>query len=240
MIPLNTAAPTAAERPLLVWGAAGHARVVADIARLCSFRVVGFLDDVNPARRGETFCGAPVHVTRHCLESFREQGVQSIVIAIGAPHVRLELASFAEQSGYSFPPLIHPRATIAQDVVLAPGTVAMAGAVINPGTALRAQTVINTGATVDHDCFLAEGATICPGAHLGGGVRVGRAAWIGIGASVCDRLAIGEASVIGAGAVVTRDIPPSVVAYGVPARPVRPANAKRVPSQRTARQPLPV
>jgi UDP-N-acetylbacillosamine N-acetyltransferase len=215
----------APERPLMVWGAAGHAKVVADIARLCSLRIVGFLDDLNASRNGETFCGAKVYVERSCLERFWEQGIRSMAVAIGAPRIRLELAGWASQMGFSFPPLVHPRATVAAGVELAPGTVAMAGSVINSGTSLGTQCIINTGATVDHDCVLGDGATICPGVHLGGGVQVGRAVWVGIGACVRDHLAIGDASLIGAGAVVTKNIPPAVVAYGVPARVVRPIDA---------------
>ncbi|THV40550.1 sugar O-acetyltransferase [Glycomyces buryatensis] len=45
--------------------------------------------------------------------------------------------------------------------------------------------------------------------------------WIGGGVIVCPGVTIGENSVIGAGAVVTRDIPANVVAVGNPARVVR-------------------
>lgn len=45
--------------------------------------------------------------------------------------------------------------------------------------------------------------------------------WLGGGAIICPGVTIGANSVIGAGAVVTRDIPSGVVAVGSPARPVR-------------------
>jgi galactoside O-acetyltransferase len=45
--------------------------------------------------------------------------------------------------------------------------------------------------------------------------------WIGSNASVMPGVRVGYGSVIGAGSVVTRDIPPMTVAMGVPARPVR-------------------
>jgi acetyltransferase-like isoleucine patch superfamily enzyme len=54
---------------------------------------------------------------------------------------------------------------------------------------------------------------------------VGRGAWIGIGATIIDRVRIGEYSVVGAGAVVVSDIPAGVVAYGVPATVIREATA---------------
>lgn len=46
--------------------------------------------------------------------------------------------------------------------------------------------------------------------------------WIGSNAVVLPGVTIGYGSVIGAGSVVSRDVPPMVVAVGVPCRPVRP------------------
>jgi maltose O-acetyltransferase len=45
--------------------------------------------------------------------------------------------------------------------------------------------------------------------------------WLGAGAIVCPGVTIGENTVVGAGAVVTRDLPAGVVAYGNPARVAR-------------------
>ncbi|MGZ4276795.1 MAG: sugar O-acetyltransferase [Solirubrobacteraceae bacterium] len=45
--------------------------------------------------------------------------------------------------------------------------------------------------------------------------------WLGGGAIVCPGVSIGQDTVVGAGAVVTRDLPAGVVAAGVPARVLR-------------------
>lgn len=56
--------------------------------------------------------------------------------------------------------------------------------------------------------------------------------WIGANAVVCGGVTIGKGSVIGAGSVVTHDIPPGVVAAGVPCRPMRPVTqADRISAQ---------
>lgn len=46
-------------------------------------------------------------------------------------------------------------------------------------------------------------------------------AWIGGGAILCPGVTVGRGSVIGAGSVVTRDIPPGVIAAGNPCRVLR-------------------
>jgi maltose O-acetyltransferase len=52
-------------------------------------------------------------------------------------------------------------------------------------------------------------------------IVIGDNVWLGGGVIVCPGVTIGENSVIGAGAVVTRDIPANVVAVGNPARVIR-------------------
>lgn len=54
-----------------------------------------------------------------------------------------------------------------------------------------------------------------------GGVNVAPNAWLGANASVLGGVTIGEGSVVGAGAVVSRSIPPFSVCMGIPARVVR-------------------
>lgn len=59
------------------------------------------------------------------------------------------------------------------------------------------------------------------GREFGRPITIEDDVWLGGGAIVCPGVTIGRASVIGAGSVVTRDIPPGVVAVGNPCRPIR-------------------
>jgi UDP-N-acetylbacillosamine N-acetyltransferase len=206
------------QQPLVIWGASGHAMVVVDILRLQGiYAIVGFIDDVNPNRRGTEFCGATILGGKEQLGPLFERGVRSIVLGFGDCRKRLELTGFLEAQGFSLPVVIHPKAVVAGDVVLGPGTVIAAGAVVNPGVRIGKSVIINTASSVDHECVIGDAAHICPGAHLAGQVIVDRAAQIGIGASVIERIHISAGAIIGAGAVVVRNIPDHVVAYGVPA-----------------------
>ena len=55
-------------------------------------------------------------------------------------------------------------------------------------------------------------------------VRIGRNCWIGAGALIMPGVTIGDNVVIGAGSVVTKDIPSNVVAVGNPCRVLREVN----------------
>jgi len=209
-------------KKLVIWGASGHALVVADAARLGDeYEIAGFIDDVHPGRNGEEFRGAVILGGRERLDVLSSQGVNNLVFGFGDCRARLELAEFARRKGFRLATVIHPRAFVAADASVGCGTVILAGAIVNPATRIGENVIVNTSASVDHECLIEDGAHIGPGVHLGGRVRVGRAAWIGIGATVIDRSSIGAEAVIGAGAVVVADIPDGVLAYGIPARVIK-------------------
>lgn len=203
---------------IVVWGASGHAQVVADLILTSSeFEIVGFLDDVNTERKGEIFSGGTVLGGREKLAELKRQGVDYLVVAIGDCKVRQKLSLIAKEYGYVLPTLIHPKATIAEGVSLGAGTVVMAGAVVNSGVVVGENTILNTSCTIEHGCRIGESVHISPGVVLGGEVNVGSASWVGIGATVRDHIRIGKNTLIGGGAVVVSDIGQGIVAYGVPA-----------------------
>lgn len=207
---------------MLVWGASGHAKVIADIVRLAgALEIVGYLDDVNPHPPGAMFLGAPLYTRVGDLAILRSRGVGCLIVGFGDCAARLRLASVAREYGFSLATAVHPRAVVAEDVRIGAGTVVAGGAVVNPGTVLGENVIVNTGSVVDHDCIVEDGAHICPGTRLAGDVTVGRGAWVGIGATVIEKIRIGAGAFVGAGAVVVRDVPEKVVVAGVPARILR-------------------
>lgn len=53
------------------------------------------------------------------------------------------------------------------------------------------------------------------------GIRIGKNSWIGADVSILDGVKIGEDVIVGAGAVVTKDIPNSTIAAGIPAKIIK-------------------
>ncbi len=211
---------------LIIFGASGHARVVIDAARLAGWEVIGLIDTHHLP--GTLVDGVPVLGDDSAVHFILQRFSDAVAImGIGNTHTRSRVACTVDERApnLSFATVIHPRATVALDVTMAPGCFVAAGATINCGCRLGAHVVVNTNASVDHDVVLGDFSFIGPNAALAGGVNVGRGAFIGIGATVLPNLRIGEEAVVGAGAVVLADVPPAVTCIGNPARPIRPSRA---------------
>lgn len=203
----------------VIWGASGHARVVADIVRLMGcHEVVGFLDNIDSFRIGQPFDGGVVLGGEEQLSALRSAGVDYVALGVGDNNARLKLGDMALEAGFKLVTAVHPAATLANNAHLAEGAVLCAGSVVNPCAHVGRLAIINTRASVDHDCEIGEGVHLAPGVCVAGNVRVGRATMLGVGSVVRDGIVIGEQSVIGAGAVVVSDLPDNVTAYGVPAK----------------------
>lgn len=209
---------------ILIWGAGGHGKVVADLARALGYLVAGFVDaDQDSLGRTVEPGGAQVVLTEaEFMEVARTGGsdlpADAVALAIG--HNAIRLAKIAEIESLPLPFLVHPTAVVSPSVRIGRGTVVMPHAVINAGATICEGVIVNTGAIIEHDCMVEDGAHISPRAVLAGGAKVGSGSWIGAGATVIQGVSIGSDVIVGAGAVVISDIPDGMKVVGVPARPV--------------------
>jgi len=205
-------------------GAGGHGRVVREIVELqAGLEPVAFYDD-DPLKWGQVIDGTPVSGAIGELRG-GPRPVDAVVVAIGLNNT-LRARFFEEMSGlgYEMASAIHPYSSVSKATSIGRGFVGMAGIIINPGTEIGENVCVNTGASVDHDCRLEDHCMIFPNASIAGGVRVGRLACVCQNASVNQYLTVAARSIVGAGAVVTENIPEGVVAVGAPARVIRSIN----------------
>lgn len=199
------------EKSIVIIGASGHGKVVADIARKTGYKKIIFLDD-NAHR---TSCVE--YPVEGPVAGYRNYDCD-MVVAIGNAEVRQRIQTELMNAGKHLATLIHPAAVLGENVVLGEGTVVMAGAVVNPCVLIGKGCIINTCASVDHDCEVEDYVHISVGAHLAGNVHVGKGTWIGIGAVINNNISITSGCMIGAGAVVVHDIGIEGTYIGVPVR----------------------
>jgi len=201
---------------LLILGAGGHAKVVAEtvLASGCASSIA-FLDD----RHLPPMLGWPVLGRLDlALDQSLQEKFSAALVAIGHPISRLRWLANLQAAGYRIPLLIHPSAWISPSAQIGPGSVVFAQAAVQAQAVIGIGAILNTGCSVDHDAQLSDAVHVCPGARLAGEVKVGARSWIGIGASVIQQVHIGSDVTVGAGAAVVSDLPDGVTAVGVPAR----------------------
>jgi sugar O-acyltransferase (sialic acid O-acetyltransferase NeuD family) len=213
---------SALRKRIFVYGAGGHAKVVAEILRLNGHEVTGFIDNVNPERKGEAFYGATILGGEEVLEELLHQGVHSFIVGYGDNRLRCKTSHRLVEMGFTLVSALHPNAVCAADVSIGEGTVVASGAVVGPSSRIGRNAIVNTQASLDHDCVVGDGAHVGPGVIVTGVVEVGERVWIGAGAVIADHKIIAADAIVGAGAVVVKDVPEAVIVMGVPARIARP------------------
>lgn len=200
------------DRRVIIIGASGHGKVIADIVQKSGDQVLGFLDDNRALPK--IFFGFPVIGT---VAEYKEHLEADFIVAIGDARIREKLVK--ELEGVSWYTAVHPSAVISDiQVCIGAGTAVMANAVINSCASIGEHCIINSSAVVEHDDQIGDFVHISVGAKLAGSVTVGKGTWIGIGASVSNNLEICGGCMIGAGAAVVQNIREAGIYVGTPAK----------------------
>ena len=201
---------------LIIIGAGGHGKVVADIAiKMNKWQSIAFLDDDKSIK---TSMG--LEVIGKTADAFTNKEEADFFVAIGSNTTREKIQENLIEKGLNVVILIHPSAVIGTDVEIGIGTAVMAGVVINSSSRIGKGCIINTSSSLDHDNVIEDYVHISPGVRAAGSVRVGKGSWIGIGSVISNNVNIYSGCKVGAGAVVVKDITEPGTYVGVPVRRV--------------------
>ncbi len=206
----------------ILWGSAGHAKVLADLIKLNGGTIIALFDNNSDAT--SSLPGIPlfygINELNRWMKDQESPQLINAALAIGGSKGkdRQEIAELLSNVGFLLPSLVHHSAVVSESAFFGRATQVLANSVVAAHTLVGDVCIINNNATVDHECKLGNGVHVAPGSVLCGCVAVGDNSMIGAGAVVLPRINIGKNVIVGAGAVVTRDIPDDAIAIGNPAK----------------------
>jgi sugar O-acyltransferase (sialic acid O-acetyltransferase NeuD family) len=205
-----------AGRPLLIVGAGAHGRAVLELAHLLDMAVAGFIDDMHPI--GAVVDGVQVLGTTSLLDDkgFMEKFLG--IVAIGNSIARRRFSNRIRAHGQEPAILVHPSVRIPESARIGTGSVLVGENVVYPGVVIGQDVLIDPGVTFGIENQLADGVYMCPGCHLGAYVTLREESFLGMGAVVVPERTIGRRAVVGAGAVVFKDVPDGKLVFGNPGR----------------------
>lgn len=174
--------------------------------------------DVSLADRLQVFgrYGPPPVVQQ--LDDFQPAADELYLLGPTTPTRTVLAQELKARHGLQFCTLVHPTAYVSPLATLGQGVFVGANSVIGPGAALAEHVFVNRGVTIGHDTHIDAFSRIQPGSNLGGLSRIGCGVTVGIGATLLERLVVGDHAFIGAGAVVTADVAANALMLGIPAK----------------------
>lgn len=207
------------EKPVIIIGNGGHAKVLTEILLLNKQTIIGF---TTPQQEKNLF-QLPYLGDDDCIFNYAPSDVL-LVNGLGSitnTNIRKQLYNQFSSVGYTFPQVIHPRAIVSSYASLGEGVQVMAGAIIQPFTKIADNTIVNTKTSIDHDCIIGSHCHIAPGSVLSGEVEIGDSTHIGTGSTIIQGIKIGEYVLVGAGSLVLKNVPNHTTVYGIPAKEVK-------------------
>jgi sugar O-acyltransferase (sialic acid O-acetyltransferase NeuD family) len=189
-------------KPVVVFGASQFAELVHFyFTRDAAIPVVAFTVDEQFVKE-PSFLGAPI-VAFGEVEKVFPPDRYSMFIALG-PHqanrLRAERYDAARDKGYELASYVSSKASVWPELVHGPNALITETSCVMPFVELGAN-VILFGARIGHHSIIEDHCMIS-GASLAGGVVVGERSFIGINASIKEKVRIGRRNVIGSGAVI--------------------------------------
>ena len=211
-------------KDLIIIGASGFGREVAWLverinSKKKTWNLLGYIDD-SEEMQNKTINSYPVIGTIDDVYKFPDT---FFVVAIGSASTRERVVDriSAQVPNIKFGILIDPSVEMSDSVIIGEGSIVCAHTIITVNITIGRHVIINLDCTIGHDAVLNDFVTVYPSVNISGNTDIGYASELGTGMQIIQGKKIGERSIVGAGAVVIRDIPEKCTAVGSPAKPIK-------------------
>ncbi len=208
-------------KDVVIIGAGGFAREVAWLIEEINkkneqWNILGFIDD-NSENVGKSLNGYKIIGNTDYLNEMNKNIYA--VIAIGNGKTRKKIVEKLKKRKFGI--LIHPNVSISNSISIGEGSIICSGNILTVNISIGKHVIINLDCTIGHDAVIKNFSTFLPGTNLSGETIVEECSTLGTGSTVIQGIKIGKNVMVGAGAVVIRDIIDDSTAVGNPARTIK-------------------
>jgi len=210
-------------KKIAILGAGGFGREVKTIIDAINkvnptYNFIGFFDD--GIEKGVLINNYDILGGINEINQYNEN--LSIVICIADPKIKKKIISKISNSFIDFPSIIHPKASITDEfVTIGKGCIICEGTIITCNIEVKDFVILNLMCTVGHDTVIEDYCSFMPSVNISGEVKIEQGVYVGTGAKIINLLDIGENTIVGAGAVVSKSLPANCTAVGIPAKPIK-------------------
>lgn len=202
---------------MLIIGAGGFAKQLLEVLIQLGEKNLHFYDDTE--RATETFCNKyPVIKTKQSAIEYIRKKDKRVLLGIGNPLYRKILADKFEEWGGELQNAFSPLAHISHiNCHFGKGINILTSAIIENNVSIADGVLINIGGYITHDCKIGAFTEISPRVTIAGNCTIGDFCSLGISSTILPKVTLGKNVIVGAGAVVTKDIPNNCLVVGIPA-----------------------
>ncbi|NMH25332.1 acetyltransferase [Flavobacterium solisilvae] len=208
---------------MILVGAKGFAKEVLEVLhQLNQLDHLVFYDDVNEDTPHLLYEQFPVLKTKEAAAHYFKTVDNRFTIGVGNPVLRKKLVVKFEAIGGVFTSTISPNAHIGHfGNCIDDGCNIMTNALISNNVKIGKGALIYFNTIITHDTIIKDFVEISPGATLLGNCNIGNYSQIGSNATILPKVSIGENVIVGAGSVVTKDVPDNCLVVGIPAKIIK-------------------
>jgi len=207
---------------IMIYGGTGLAKMLRETVEYYGCEVIAVFDDTPELT--PPFKDIPLYKGKEFENWIVRQDKSDLgfLIAIANPHgeVRLKFHERFINEGLTPITVAHYTAWVARDAEIGAGTHIDAGAIVMAQSTIGRQCIIGPNTNIAHDDVLEDIVDTTVGVTICGNVFVRKNVWIGAGSIILPRINIGCDAVVGAGAVVNKDVSTGTTVVGMPARPI--------------------
>jgi sugar O-acyltransferase (sialic acid O-acetyltransferase NeuD family) len=215
----------------LIFGASGFAKEVDWLINeifeednSVDFRPDYFVVHKDDSKIGDRINNISVISEEDAISKFAHSSeyLVNVFVSIGSPFIKEKIVNnINEIKNFKFPTIIHPNVSLdkrAERLKIGQGVIICSKNVLTTDIKIESFVHLNLACTIGHDTVIGSFSTISPGVNISGNVKLGKNTFVGTNATILENISIVSKVIIGAGAVVSKDLNEAGTYVGIPAK----------------------